>query len=255
MLVTPITPNFSPSVVVLIPIYKDTLDGNEKFSLAHSLSVLKEREVRFIAPERLDGAFYKRHYPDIEIERFAPPSFESIPEYNRLLMSVDFYAKYRQFTFMLILQTDAIVLRDELDHWCALPFDYVGAPWPNVFELLLQTGRFEGNFSKHVRTHVGNGGLSLRRSKKCIQLLEEFPVEQSLFIASGSSEDLFFSVMGSVSCDFVLPNEVTASKFAMEGRPSYYFKVNGGNLPMGAHAWQINEPDFWLGKINNSTLL
>jgi hypothetical protein len=114
------------------------------------------------------------------------------------------------------------VLRDELDHWCAKPFDYVGAPWPKLYELLLQTGRFEGGFSKHVRINVGNGGLSLRRISKSIHLLEEFPIELDLFLRTGSSEDLFFSVMGSLSCDFVLPNEVTASLFAMESWPTYY---------------------------------
>jgi hypothetical protein len=64
-------------------------------------------------------------------------------------------------------------------------------------------------------------------------------------LQTGSSEDLFFSVMGSLSTKFVLPNEITASLFSMEGRPSFYFQVNGRKLPMGAHAWLKNEPNFW----------
>lgn len=238
------------SVVVLVPIYRATLDPNEQFSIDHSLAVLKGRDVRFIAPEKLDDRYYRERYAGVPIERFASPCFESIPEYSRMLLSVDFYSRYSDFEFMLILQTDAIVLSDGLDHWCAQPFDYVGAPWPNTYELSVQTGRFEGGFSKLVRAHVGNGGFSLRRSKKCIGLLREFPIELNLFTRSGSSEDLYFSVMGSLSCDFILPNEVTASLFAMEGRPSYYFKINGGCLPMGAHAWQINEPQFWADVAN-----
>lgn len=248
-------PAMKSCVVVLIPIYKDTLDAIEQFSVDHSLKVLVGREVRFIAPKKLDAAYYRLRYPKIPIERFEPPCFDSIPEYNRLLMSVSFYDRFCNFDFMLILQTDAIVFRDELDHWCALPFDYVGAPWPKSFELHLQTGRFENGFSKHVRTHVGNGGLSLRRNWKCIQLLEEFPVEQGLFTISGSSEDLFFSVMGTVSCDFVLPNEVTASLFAMEGLPAYYQRINGGHLPMGAHAWAKNDIDFWRAVLGNAPTL
>jgi hypothetical protein len=38
---------------------------------------------------------------------------------------------------------------------------------------------------------------------------------------------------------------VTASLFAMEGWPSYYYRINGGKIPMGGHAWGINEPEFW----------
>lgn len=243
------------SVVVLVPIYKPCLDSDEQFALDYSLGVLTGREVRFIAPTNLDDSYYRERYPKVGIDRFSSPCFESIQEYNRLLLSVDFYTKYSSFEFMLILQTDAIVFRDELEYWCSTPYDYVGAPWPNVFELNLQTGRFEGGFSKHVRTHVGNGGLSLRRNGKCIQLLNEFPVEQELFLRAGSSEDLFFSVLGAVSCNFVMPNEVTASLFAMEGRPSFYFRINGGRLPMGAHAWRISEPWFWAKHLNALTLL
>jgi hypothetical protein len=243
------------SVVVLVPIYKEALSANEQLSLDHSLSALKGREVRFIGPQKLQGAYYQERYPDLPIEHFDPPCFESIPEYNRLLLSADFYARYEAFSFILVLQTDAIVLRDELDFWCEQAFDYIGAPWPSAFELNVQTGRFEGGNGKYVRVHVGNGGLSLRRIDKCIKLLQEFPIEVDLFIQSGSSEDLFFSVMGSLSGDFVMPNEIIASKFSMEGRPRYYVQINGGQLPMGAHAWEVNDIDFWLPVIKEYSLI
>lgn len=240
------------SVVVLIPVYKETLDTHEEFSVDYSLAIIMQRDIRFIAPENLGTTYYEQRYPGVPIDRFPPPCFESIQEYNRLLLNPDFYKRYSRFQFMLILQTDAIVLKDELDFWCTRPFDYVGAPWPRAYELNLETGRFEGGFSKHVHVNVGNGGLSLRRIFKCIQLLAEFKVEADVFRRTGSSEDLFFSVMGSLSTDFILPNEVTASMFSMEGSPSYYFKINGGHSPMGAHAWRINEPDFLMNFMERS---
>jgi hypothetical protein len=49
----------------------------------------------------------------------------------------------------------------------------------------------------------------------------------------------------SLSNDFVIPNEITASRFSMELQPSYYYAVNGGHLPMGGHAWWKYEPQFW----------
>jgi hypothetical protein len=245
MSLNPANPNSPASVVVLIPVYKHMLDALEQFSIDHSLASLHGRDVRFIAPERLDNAYYKHRYPRIPIEHFAPPCFESIPEYNRLLLSAAFYERYIGFEFMLVLQTDAIVMKDDLDYWCAQPFDYVGAPWPKPFELFVNTGRFEGSAGRHVRATVGNGGFSLRRIAKCQSLLVEFAIEVAVFQYNGSSEDLFFAVMGNLSNDFVIPNEVTASRFSMEGWPSYYQRINGGHLPMGGHAWTKNEVDFW----------
>jgi hypothetical protein len=240
------------SVVILIPVYKPQLDRMESFSMDRSLELLQGRKVRFIGPQHLDFSYYMGRYPTVAIDRFAAPTFQSIAEYNRLLLSQSFYTEYMQFEFILILQTDAILLRDELDYWCQQPFDYVGAPWPITYELFVHAGHFEGDFGKHVKVGVGNGGLSLRRTAKCLALLREFPVELGVFLQTGSSEDLFFSVMGSLSTNFVVPNEITASLFSMEGRPSFYFHVNGRKLPMGAHAWLKNEPDFWSQHLPNA---
>lgn len=245
-------------ILVLIPIYKNKLDDIERYSVEYSMSTLASREIRFIGPEILNIEHYASHYKEISFDSFPAPYFESIVEYNRLLLSKSFYERYDDYEFILILQTDAIVLRDELDFWCSQPFDYVGAPWPFGFELFVNLGLFEGDFGRHVRVTVGNGGLSLRRVDKCKKILSEFPTAINIFCRSGSSEDLFFSVMGSLSHDFVVPNEITASRFAMELKPSYYYQVNGGYTPMGGHAWYKTEPDFWrplLVKPSNNTSL
>jgi hypothetical protein len=237
----------SAPVVVLVPVYLPRLEAQEEFGMDRSLALLRERDVRLIAPDGLDVGYYLQRYPQLTLERFASPAFENIPEYSRMLLSDAFYARFAAFEFMLVLQTDAVLLKDDLAYWCTQPFDYVGAPWPKPFELFVNTGRFEGSAGRHVRATVGNGGLSLRRIAKCRALLQEFAVEIAVFKHTGSSEDLFFAVMGNLSNDFVLPNEVTASRFAMEGWPAYYQRINGGHLPMGGHAWMKNEREFWCG--------
>lgn len=233
-------------VAVLVPLYKSGLDSLEKYSLDHSLAALQGRSVVFIGPKELDRSFYSEHYPTVPFHPFDPPCFESVQEYNRLLLSPAFYERFSIYEFVLILQTDAIILRDELDYWCAQPFDYIGAPWPNGYEVFVNAGLFEGEFGKRVKVAVGNGGLSLRRVRKCISLLKEFDVALDVFDQTGSSEDLFFSVMGALSNDFVIPNEITASRFALELRPSFYYHVNGRQVPMGGHAWWEYEPEFWM---------
>ena len=241
---TPVIYNQS-QLIILVPIYRPNLDELEQFSFDKSLSVLARRDVRFIGPKGLDLSLYAERYPSIPFISFDEISFASIPGYNRLLLNPEFYQRFAEHEFMLILQTDAIVLRDELDYWCAQPFDYVGAPLPDNVELFVNLGRFEGDKGKRLRAMVGNGGLSLRRIGKCIPLLKEFPEAIDFFNRSGSSEDLFFCFMGQLSGDFVMPNEITASRFSLEMKPSYYFAVNGGKIPMGGHAWWKYEPEFW----------
>ena len=234
-------------VVVLVPIYKHELDKYELYSLEMSLSSLVGRDIRFIGPGNLERSYYTVRFPSVPFLSFDDASFASIEDYNRLLLSKDFYARFFEYEFMLVLQTDAVILRDELDFWCGQPFDYVGAPWPDGYELFVNAGRFEGHNGKQVKVQVGNGGLSLRRVRKCHCLLEEFAGDiVDVFSRTGSSEDLFFSVMGALSSDFIIPNEITASRFSLELKPSRYLALNGGKLPMGGHAWWKYEPEFWL---------
>jgi hypothetical protein len=258
--VAPHSNNGTPTIgnpsqlIVLVPIYRPHLDALEQFSLDTSLSSLAGRDIRFIGPNGLELALYTERYPSIPFIGFEDASFASIEGYNRLLLNPEFYKRFAEFEFVLILQTDAIVLRDELDFWCGQPFDYVGAPWPDSVELFVNLGRFEGDKGRRLRAMVGNGGLSLRRIRKCIPLLQEFPEAIDFFNRSGSSEDLFFFFMGLLSCDFVMPNEITASLFSLELKPSYYMAVNGGKIPMGGHAWWKYEPEFWRKLLVNAPL-
>ncbi len=242
-------------LIILVPIYQPRLSPLEQYSLSMSVAALPGRTLTFIGPSGLDLGFYEMHYPGIPFIGFDPGCFASVPGYNRLLLDPAFYEQFIDHEFMLILQTDAIVLRDELDLWCAQSFDYIGAPWPDGVELFVNLGRFEGDRGRRVRAMVGNGGLSLRRIAKHAALLREFPEARQYFTQSGSSEDLFFSLMGGLSADFVIPNEITASRFALELKPSYYLQVNGGHLPMAGHAWWKYEPAFWKAALPPSPLL
>lgn len=233
---------------IVIPIYREELEPLESFSLDYSLACLKPgRSLFFIAPERLDVSYYGRHFPGVAVECFDDEYFASVKGYSRLLLSPAFYERFVAcHEFMLILQTDSILLRDDLDHWCAQPWDYVGAPWPDGLEVMLNLDNFSGELGKRVKVHVGNGGLSLRRNAACIGLLKEFAQATEMFLRSGSSEDIFFGLLGAQSLDFKIPNERVASLFALELQPERYMAINQGREPMGGHAWwRYNQP-FWV---------
>lgn len=242
-------------VAVLVPVYKAELSALEAYSLDVSLQRIAGRVVFFIAPLGLRQGFYEQRYPGVPFVFFDPVYFADIKGYNRLLLDEGFYRRFGDHEHVLILQPDAVLLRDDLDAWAAKPFDYVGAPWPDGHELMVNLDRFEGRYGKRVRAKVGNGGLSLRRNRACIALLREFRQATQVFIAAGSSEDLFFSFMGALSTEFVMPNEITASLFSMELAPADYFQMNGGVLPMGGHAWWKHDVTFWKAVLPPSPLL
>lgn len=232
-------------LAILIPIYKPQFEALEQFSIDFSLAQMKVRECFFVAPEGLDCRYYQKRYPQIQYAFFSAAYFQSVDDYSRLLLSLEFYQRFLPREFMLILQPDAVLLRDELNAWMKQPFDYLGAPWPEGLEMTIRRDRFQGELNRRVKAHVGNGGFSLRRIRKCMALLEEFPETRTVFAQNRANEDTFFALLGQLSHDFVLPNEIIASRFAMEQKPEYYYAVNGQHYPMGVHAWSIVAPKFW----------
>lgn len=238
------------SSITLIPIYKEKLSPIEEFSIEYSLNYLPTKRVIFICPERLNTQYYQEKFKISNFERYQNEFFESVPGYSRLLLTKDFYKQYSKNEFILILQTDAVLIKDNLNQWLNSKYDYIGAPWSEKFECMLKWDIHSTN-NYQIKTSVGNGGLSLRRIKATIDLISEFPEAVDYFIKSKSSEDLFFSTCGMASDSFIIPNEIVASKFSMETNPTYYYGVNGNTVPFGGHAWWKYDPQFWITKFSD----
>ncbi len=232
--------------VVIVPLHRPDLPVLEQFGLGHSLAQLKPgRRIVFIGPQGLDLQAWRAVFGGFEWLPFAPEFFASVQGYSRLLLSTHFYQSFAEHEHMLVLQPDALLLRDDLAHWTAQPWDYIGAPWPVPVEMFVNLDQFSGDAGWPVRALVGNGGFSLRRVRGCLRLLCEFPQAVQTFQRSGSSEDLFFSVMGSLSAHFRLPGELTAARFARELQPQRYQRALD-SAPMGGHAWWSHDPVYWL---------
>jgi glycosyltransferase involved in cell wall biosynthesis len=245
-------------LIILIPVYKKKLDELEAFSIRHTLSKLKPgRLVRFIGPENIEKKFYESNFPGIGFDLFPDEYFDSIDGYNYLLLSEDFYKSYLNYEFMLIHQTDAILLVDELDYWCSQKYDYIGAPWPAGLEINWDRAGRHSQVSTSIRTYVGNGGLSLRRTKAAAKLLVDFRQELEDYCSvgfeniTGFNEDIFFATFSQISKNFVAPDPITASLFSTEYPPDFYLKHNGNKPPMGGHAWAKFDARFWLDLIKD----
>jgi len=143
---------------------------------------------------------------------------------------------------MLIVQTDCIVLQDDLDYWCLTCFDYIGAPWANtwIYQVPKIGSPIDG---RTFYMNVGNGGLSLRKISSVISVLKELSWIRLIY--NEIVEDAFFSLAGQVSLNFLIPNSILAAHFSIETEPRAFFNTTK-KLPMGTHAWEIWDKAFWL---------
>lgn len=232
-------------LAILIPVYKESLNLLEQFSVDYLLTKVPGRTLYFVAPEKLDTSYYSERYGSVGFRTFDAEYFSSIVGYNHLLLSADFYLAFNSFDYMLICQTDALVFKDDLDSWMERGFDYIGAPWPNGVEVNLNVGRFSAGNGVNLKSYVGNGGLSLRSVASTVDLLNEFADIRDYWVKCGSSEDLFFAFMGMVSDRYRIPNQAIASRFSLELEPEKYFAINDGAIPTGCHAWWKHDFNFW----------
>lgn len=230
---------------ILIPIYREELSPEEHFAVAVSLRNLAGYDAYWIAPESLDTGYYERHFPVRLICRYPDSFFSSVQGYSSLLVSANFYQNFSAYEFVLICQTDAIVLKPELSSWLSKPFDYVGAPWPSGYSLQLKVPELSALGEIKCTAFVGNGGLSLRRVEACQRLINEFHLTSAEWATRGHAEDLFFGFLGTLSRNFVVPNVTTAATFAHDIDPAFLQQLLNGELPLGVHAWTKYDMPLW----------
>ena len=117
---------------------------------------------------------FVKQLPEFSHRRILPPicldvKNLSISQYNLILKSSAFY-KCIPTDLFLIFQTDTMILTPELLP-TFLEYDYIGAPWVNGM--------------------IGNGGFSLRRKSKMIEICQSVP-------SFTENEDNYFSYQHTV---------------------------------------------------------
>ena len=117
----------------------------------------------------------------------------TISQYNNLFINdKSFYDKIPTETF-LVFQTDTMIFPRYKNYInLFLKYDYVGAPWPH-------TPRNNQN--------VGNGGLSLRKKSKMLEIMDKDPNKNC-------NEDVYFSCSNYVS--LYKPSFEEAKYFSIE---------------------------------------
>ncbi len=155
------------STATVIPVYRETPDQIEIRRIAVSLGNTPTGHSFFAGPRSLDHSAYAARFPQVPILRFADQHFRDLSAYNRWIITPDLYVRLAEFEFVLVCQTDAILVKP-LPTDTSWAFDYVGAPWhpPYVYGWSPRKRMLsrKGLTIRKRLLHVGNGGLSLRRT-------------------------------------------------------------------------------------------
>lgn len=189
-------------------------------SIKQTLKILKIRDIYYVMPQGLDLSNYPVGPIPIEFPTYY---FQDLSNYSEMCCQGWFYRKFRDYDYMLIAQPDCWVFRDDLDRFCAMNYDYIGAPWP-----VMRGIPVEG---------VGNGGFCLRRISKFVELCA------LLHDTGDHPEDRFWCI--SMQPYMKIAPIATAAEFSLEHQPSYFRKYATCN-PMGCHKpWRFEFDTFW----------
>ncbi len=215
--------------VVVIPVYREELKPSERVSLRQAQQVLGKYDICFMAPEKMRSFLSGK---GCKAEYFPDKCLSSRLEYSKLLLTPEFYARFKGYQYMLLYQLDAFVFSDRLQYFCSLGYDFIGAPMP-----------YSGNF----RTKVGiNGGLALRKIDGCIrvtQMMHNMQMDDEMWKAFEQAEDRFFSYCGGrEDIAFSVPRVTISSDFAIEFNVAHCWdRLSPNHLPFGCHAWSKSQ--------------
>ncbi len=253
------------NIHVVIPIYRPTLDPDERISLRQADRVLASTPITVIKPAGLDISAILEEFPRLRVEEFDPAYFASKISYNALMLSRELYSRFLDLDYILIYQLDAFVFRDELAEWCAREYDYIGGPWLNksiygnpFYKLLsaLKSAllRWTGKAvpERHIsRGKVGNGGFSLRRIRAHLDVVTRDPQRVRDYVEQSEHhrfyEDVFWAVEAvKIDPEFRIPPVEEALRFAFDKYPTLSFLRNRGRLPFGCHGFNKRKAKrFW----------
>jgi len=253
-------------VAIVIPLYNKHLKPDESISLRQLDKHLKKYPKYFLSPNNLRAKELDR--PGYRTIRFDKSYFTGREPYNKLLLQKDFYLAFKKYKYILIYQLDALVFSDKLLYWCNKGYDYISSPW-----FASKIGFFTNK--KNSPKSGGNGGFSLRSVPKSIKVLEKVQlltkrkatntiVRKLWFLSAvltGKSHKIWLNALAdnypfnedgfwSLEAPKYLPGFKVAPfkealKFGFETHPAMSFKLNGGKLPFGCHAWARYDRKFW----------
>lgn len=123
--------------------------------------------------------------------------------YSQLLATKSVLYDYIDTEYFLVFQTDSIMFKKNahfMNHFVTSNYDYIGAPW-----------LVSGYVPTKERDFIGNGGFSLRRTTKMLNIIENNKWDEN----NEWHEDLFFTKKYS-NIEIVKPDYEIAKQFCVD---------------------------------------
>ena len=264
--------NNRKTVAVVVPMSnRPQLTPEEEISFRHLNHYLGRYDKYLVVPKSL-----RLNFPGFALKPFDEKYFGSVQAHRRLLFSPRFYKAFSDYDYILIYHPDALVFSDQLEFWCRLGFDYIGAPWVKH-----KDAPYNGQTAYEGK--VGNGGFALLRIKSFLAIfyspvyyMTPLAYSRQLFAAQPwhlriwnlpkfllkhfhyfngsrwelrqfkSNDDNFWANRGPYYYpEFKIAPVTIALQFAFECVPRYCFELNNKTLPFGCHAWARYDREFW----------
>jgi hypothetical protein len=255
---------------VVVPIYKESLSGNEGVSLKQCLDVFKDTEIHIVLPYGLKPNYIPQKH-NIHFQYFDPGFFKSIGAYDTLMLNPDFYHRFDSYEYILVYQLDAYVFSNELETWCNKHYDYIGAPWfvngemsrdsgnggfslrriESFLSVLSMNGKMFNSVKQIFERYMPGWGKPLRLPLSVIHYFTSWNTLQGYFANPYIHEDIFFSTWARKFCDsFTVADSKDSIAFSFEAYPEKMFLLNGSRLPFGCHGYAKHNPKFWRNYIS-----
>lgn len=197
---------------VVIVTHKEALNGDDEKSFTRCLDVFSgKRDIKLVIPDSISTEYYNKYNDVLEVIKVDDKWLSSNREYNAMCCNKDFWKFFTDYEYVLIYQTDCWVFEDRLDYFIEMRYDWYGAPWA------------------HHNDTVGNGGFSIRRVSKMIEITSKHQINwDSLW----GAEDTWFCQKHKDmlnTCDLN-----TACNFSIENPQRKYLNLIK-DVPMGMH--------------------
>lgn len=228
--------------VIVVPVYSEKPRLYEEVSLNRLSSVVGNKyPIKLVCPKSLSIDAYIKllNITEDDAFRFNDEYFKSNETYSQLLVQYDFYNTFSNYEYMLIYQTDCYLIKDDIEKFCNLGFDYIGAPIISNHKVW-----------KTAPT-TGNGGLSLRKIETFKDICDptgwfakKYWDKEELNPKNVKIEDLYFcqNVYEYYDINKPIYNE-EAVEFAIDMNPWVLMNILNRrdiDFPMGIHAWPKN---------------
>ncbi len=206
-----------------------SLSRNETISLHQCRRILCNYDRYFLVSDNEEIDYIE----DEKLIHISGKHFSSRKTYSDYVLSSEFYSLFSDYEYILIYQLDAFVFADELEYFCNLNYDYIGAEW--LYGLECHTHDKKLWF-------YGNGGFSLRKISAFLRWIKEDKanIDYGKMILP---EDMVIAIWGRKYLN-IAEGEIARS-FAFDMYPEECFRMRGDKLAFGCHAWHVFDKEFW----------